>query len=68
LSSHCKTDQSGKIIEDAVAKIENVSISDIGLGQVFYGQSLYFHDYNGTSKPIMSQFYETMGCNGDGKI
>jgi hypothetical protein len=51
-------------IEDAVAVIKNVSISGIELGQIFYGQSMYFHDYNGSSNPTVGQFYENMGCNG----
>jgi hypothetical protein len=64
LPSQCKVDQDGNIIEDAVAEIKNCCISGVDLGQVFYGQSLYFHDYNGASKPTVGQFYEKMGCNG----
>jgi hypothetical protein len=64
LPEHTKIDQYGEIIEDALVQIKKIAISDIELGQVFYGQSLYFHDHNGSSKPVVGQFYEKMGCNG----
>lgn len=64
LPTQCRVNQSGEIVEDVVAEIRNVSLSGIKLGEVFYGQSLYFHDHNGASKPTVGQFYEKMGCNG----
>jgi len=64
LPSQCKVNHLGEIVEDVWAEIKNFSMSDIPLGQVFYGKSLYFHDYNGASKPTVGQFYEKIGCNG----
>lgn len=53
-----KVDEQGNIIEDVFAEIFDVKISQIPLGQVFYGQSTYFyHDRLG-------QFYRQLGCNG----
>ena len=59
-----KVDQHGQITEDVFAEIYEVKISGIDLGQVFYGQSLYFHDNNGYSKPVTGQFFRQLGCNG----
>ena len=53
-----KLDDSGNIIEDVFAEIFDVKISEIPLGQVFYGQSIYF--YHGR----LGQFYQQLGCNG----
>ena len=59
-----KLDQHGQIIEDVFAEVYDVKINNIEIGQVFYGQSLYFHDFNGNSKPVIGQFFRQLGCNG----
>jgi hypothetical protein len=53
-----KLDANGNIIEDVFAEIFDVKISEIPLGQVFYGQSTYFYHNR------LGQFYRQLGCNG----
>jgi hypothetical protein len=59
-----KVDKHGQIIEDVFAEVYDVKINEIEIGQVFYGQSLYFHDNNSYSKPVIGQFFRQLGCNG----
>jgi hypothetical protein len=61
---HIKLNENGEIIEDVTVEIFDVCLSNIDLGQVFYGKSLYFHDHNGSSKPVVGQFFRQLGCNG----
>jgi hypothetical protein len=63
-----KVDQHGQIIDDVLAEVYDVKINEIEVNQVFYGQSLYFHDSNGYSKPVIGQFYRQLGCNGTVKF
>jgi len=53
-----KLDHKGNIVEDVFAEIFDFKIAEIELGQVFYGQSIYF--YHGK----LGQFYKQLGCNG----
>jgi hypothetical protein len=48
--------------------VYDVKINDVEIGQVFYGQSLYFHNNNGYSKPVVGQFFRQLGCNGTVKF
>jgi hypothetical protein len=59
-----KINEHHEIVEDVFAEILDVKISGIDLGHVFYGQSLYYHDYNGTTGPVVGQFFQRLGCNG----
>jgi hypothetical protein len=72
LSNKCaeqtKVDQHGQIIEDVLAEVYDVKINEIEIEQVFYKQSLYFHDSNGYSKPMVGQFFRQLGCNGTVKF
>lgn len=63
-----KLDQHGQIIEDVLAEVYDVKINEIDIGSVFYGQSLYFHDSNGYSRPTVGQFFRQLGCNGTVKF
>jgi hypothetical protein len=63
-----KVDQHGQILEDVLAEVYDVKINEIEVGPVFYGQSLYFHDSNGYSKPVVGQFFRQLGCNGTVKF
>jgi hypothetical protein len=63
-----KVDQHGQIIEDVLAEVYDVKINEIEIGQVFCEQSLYFHDSNGYSKPVVEQFFRQLGCNGTVKF
>lgn len=64
LPEHTKTNIHNEIIEDVFAEIFDIKLSGIDISHVFYGQSLYFHDYNGATKPVVGQFYRQVGCNG----
>jgi hypothetical protein len=64
LPHHTVLDQDNQIIQDVVAEIFDVKISDIDLGPVFYHHSLYYHNSNGWSKPVVTQFFRSLGCNG----
>jgi hypothetical protein len=59
-----KLDQHGQIIDDVFAEVYDVKINEIEVGDIFYGHSMYFHDFNGYSKPVAGQFFRTLGCNG----
>lgn len=64
LPHHTKIDQDGSILSDQVLEISGVALDGIELGQVFYQQASYHHDFNGTQPEIQDQFFGTMGCNG----
>ena len=61
---HTKIDDAGNIVQDAVIEIRNLKFDEIDLGQIFYDQSVYQHNFNGTGAETQQQFYGTMGCNG----
>ena len=61
---HTKVDEAGNIVQDAVIEIRNLKFDEIVLGQIFYDQSVYQHNFIGTGEETQPQFYGTMGCNG----
>jgi hypothetical protein len=61
---HTVIDDTGEILNDHTIEIENLTIDDIELGQVFLDNSMYCHDFNGTKEPVEDKFFGTMGCNG----
>lgn len=54
----------GKIVSDALLHIHTVEIDDFDITNLFYKQSKYFHDFNGTQPAIEDTFDQLMGCNG----
>lgn len=64
LPDHTVLNKHGEIVKDAVAEIFDLKLSGIDVGDVFYHKSVYFHNYNGSAKPTVNQFYKTAGCNG----
>jgi len=56
-----KVNQNNEIIEDVLAEIFDVKLSNIDLGQVFYGHSIYYYN---NPKPVVGQFFHQLGCNG----
>lgn len=64
LPHHTVLAHNGQIVEDVMAEIYEVKLSGIDFTSVFYNQSIYTHDSNGWSKPINTQFFHTLGCNG----
>jgi hypothetical protein len=65
---HTTVNDRGEIIEDVVAKIQDIAIDDIQLGHLFSKLSTYHHDHNGTTDPVQDQFFDMMGCNGRVKL
>jgi hypothetical protein len=64
LPEHTEIDEDGNIIEDRTVKISNMKFDDIELGQVFFENCKYKHDFNGTQEPVIEKFHGVMGCNG----
>lgn len=64
LPEHTRIDESGRILEDRMVSIRDISLDDIELGTTFTNLSEYQHDFNGTSQAITEKFYGDMGCNG----
>jgi hypothetical protein len=64
LPKHTRLDTHGAIVEDQVIEIVDVALDDISLGQLLYEKCRYRHDHNGTTQPVETAFYGTMGCNG----
>lgn len=62
--AHTEIDQKGNILQDRVVEISDMSLDDIPLGHLVVEHSRYHHDHNGTSLPMQSDFFGTMGCNG----
>ena len=62
---HTVIDEQGNILQDARLIISNLSFDGIfELGHVFVTNSVYTHDYNGTTEIADHKFYGEMGCNG----
>lgn len=64
LPEHTVLDSAEHIIKDRLIKINNVSLDEIALGQLFLDQAIYLHDFNGTTEKIQDKFFGIMGCNG----
>jgi hypothetical protein len=64
LPSFTKLNECDQIVEDIVAEIFDIKLSDIKVDDEFYQHCVYFHDYNGTTKPTIDHFYRFAGCNG----
>lgn len=65
---HTRVDEAGRILEDRVIEISDVSIDEIELGYVFVKSTRYQHDFNGTADPVEDEFHGVMGCNGTVKF
>jgi hypothetical protein len=63
-SDHTVLNEHGEIVKDVVVEIFDLKLANIDIGDVFYHKSVYFHNYNGSSKSTVNQFYKTAGCNG----
>jgi hypothetical protein len=62
--NHTTVDKNNNILTDARLKINNLILDDIELHDSFTSNTVYYHDFNGTGKPIQDQFYGDIGCNG----
>jgi hypothetical protein len=61
---HTVVDTDGNITADAMLSIANVTFDEIKLGYLFFNQSVYHHDFNGSQSPVEDKFFGDMGCNG----
>ncbi len=61
---HTVLDAQGVILHDVVAEIDQMALDGIMLGHAFHHNSRYCHDHNGTTDPVETGFFGTMGCNG----
>ena len=64
LAEHTCIDESDNILSDRVIELQNLSLDDIQLGQIFTQLATYQHDFNGSRPMIQDQFFGSMGCNG----
>ena len=65
---HTKVNDQGDIVQDVLAEIRDVALDDIQLGHMFLEKTQYHHDHNGTTDPVQTQFFGSMGCNGRVKL
>jgi len=61
---HTKLDEQGRIVQDALLKISDISVDGMNISELLPQFSVYIHDNNGNSKQIQQPFYGSMGCNG----
>jgi hypothetical protein len=61
---HTVVDENSNIISDSVLSIANVAMDEIKLGHMFFEQTCYHHDTNGSELLAEHKFFGTMGCNG----
>ena len=61
---HTTVDEHGNIVSDAVLSIANLSVDGIKLGHMFFEQTHYYHDTNGSQLFVKDKFFGAMGCNG----
>ena len=62
--NHTAIDEHCIIVSDAVLSIANVSMDGIKLGHMFFEQTHYYHDTNGSQRLAEHEFFGAMGCNG----
>jgi len=63
-ADHTTVDSDGNILSDSVLTISDMAFDGIPLGQIVYDNTIYTHDFNGSSHSIEDQFFGIMGCNG----
>ena len=65
---HTTLDTNGNIIADALITVKNIAFDEINIDQLFYENSAYTHDCNGTAEIAAHEFFGPMGCNGTVKL
>tara|TARA_R110000822_G_scaffold301222_3_gene425005 strand:+ start:1706 stop:2140 length:435 start_codon:yes stop_codon:yes gene_type:complete len=61
---HTQVDEQGNILSDAMLSISNIAFDEIKLAHMFFEQTVYHHDFNGSQDLFEDEFYGDMGCNG----
>jgi hypothetical protein len=64
LPEHTKITDTGEILSDAMLEINNITLDEINIDQIFQSLAIYRHDFNGTQAPADDKFYGSIGCNG----
>tara|TARA_R110000796_G_scaffold132129_1_gene247627 strand:- start:404 stop:835 length:432 start_codon:yes stop_codon:yes gene_type:complete len=62
--AHTQVDQQGNILNDAMLSISNIAFDEVRLTHVFFEQTVYNHDMNGSQALTKHKFFGNMGCNG----
>lgn len=65
---HTTIDADGNILSDALITVKNVAFDDINIDQLFYENSVYTHDCNGSAEIAAHKFFGSLGCNGTVKL
>lgn len=65
---HTAVDEDGNILEDSQLVFSDIEVDGINIEELFWFQAEYSHDFNGTGKLTVENFYGSMGCNGTVKI
>jgi len=63
-ATHTQLGPNGEIVKDALLQIKNICFEQVPVDKVFFEQSQYQHDLNGTGAMIQTKFYGAMGFNG----
>ena len=61
---HTTIDDKNNIVKDACLEVNNFSIDNIKLKNLFLENTKYYHSYNSNSEIIEDKFYGTIVCNG----
>jgi len=61
---HTQVNDQGEIVADAMISISDVVFDDIDCDHLMSTNSVYYHNFNGTSDDIQDEFFRDMGCNG----
>jgi hypothetical protein len=61
---HTQVDEQGNILSDTMLSVSNIAFDNIKLGYVFFEQTVYHHDMNGSQALTDHKFFGNMGCNG----
>jgi hypothetical protein len=64
LPEHTKINEAGEILRDRCVIITDIAFDDIHLNHMVNEVTLYHHDTNGSTTPVIEPFYGIMGCNG----
>jgi hypothetical protein len=61
---HTQLDSTGNIIKDAMLGINNITMDENDIVNIFYKIATYQHDFNGTGVEHTEKFFGHLGCNG----
>lgn len=64
LPEHTTVDEHGNIVNDVTVTISRKEFESVAVDTVFNKNTVYQHDFNGSSDPIDDEFHNVMGCNG----